>query len=246
VQYGPDPLHLVFWLLAGGYALGLLGILAVPDRVPRRPGWLASMRPSVAVPPAARSIFLAGVPALVGLWALAGLYLSLGPSLAVSLLQTDSRVAGGSVILALTGAGAIASIVVQSAAPEVVLVRGSLVVIAGVGISLIGVWTGSIVVFFAGSVIAGLGFGPAFSAFVGSTAPLAPPQWRGALVSAIYVLVYLSISVPAIVGGAGATLYGLRDTTLAYGLVVMLLTAATTVRLWRRTAAPGRMRGIRS
>jgi hypothetical protein len=56
------------------------------------------------------------------------------------------------------------------------------------------------------------------------------------LVAALYVVVYLSISVPAIVGGAGATLFGLRDTTLAYGVVVMLLAAATTVGVSRQTA----------
>lgn len=236
VQFGPDPEHLVFWVLAGLYGVGLIGIFAVPDPVGRRPGWLASMRPTIGVPPAARSMFLAGVPALVGVWALAGLYLSLGPSLAVSLLGTESRLAGGALILALTGAGAIASVAVQSFEPRLVLVRGSLVLIAGVGISLVGVVAGSIVLLFGGSVVAGLGFGPAFSAFIGATVPLASPQQRGALVAAIYVVVYVAISVPALVGGAGATVLGLRDMTVAYGLVVVLLAAATTLRVSRRLA----------
>ena len=239
VQFGPDPQHLVFWFLAGVYGLGLIGIVAVPDPVGRQQGWLASMRPTVGVPPAARSMFIAGLPALVGLWALAGLYLSLGPSLLVSLLGTDSRVAGGGLILALCGSGAVASVAVRSLEPRRVLVRGSLMLIAGVGITLLGVWGGSIILLFAGSGIAGLGFGPAFSAFVGATAPLAPPQQRGALVAAIYVAVYLAISVPAIVGGAGATVLGLRDMTLAYGVVVILLATATTVGVSRRLAKAG-------
>jgi MFS family permease len=234
VQYGPDPLHLVFWLLAGAYALGLVGILAISDPVDRRPGWLASIRPTVGVPSAARSTFTAGLPVLVALWALAGMYLSLGPSVAVSLLDSDSRLAGGTIILALTGVGAIASVVVASAAPHVVLVRGSLLLILGVAVTLVGVWARSIVLLFAGSVIAGLGFGPAFSAFVGSTVPLARPERRAALVAAIYVVVYVSISVPAIVGGAGATAFGLRDTFVIYGVVVIALGAATTVGVSRR------------
>lgn len=45
VEYGPDPLHLVFWVLAAAYAAGLLVISAIPDPVLRRPGWIASMRP---------------------------------------------------------------------------------------------------------------------------------------------------------------------------------------------------------
>jgi hypothetical protein len=54
-------------------------------------------------------MFAAGAPSLVGTFALAGLYLSLGPSLAVFVLQTDSRVVGGLVILALAGTGAVSA-----------------------------------------------------------------------------------------------------------------------------------------
>ena len=66
VEYGPDPLHLVFWLLAAAYAAGLLVISAIPDPVLRRPGWVASLRPTVDVPAAARPIFLGGLPAVIG------------------------------------------------------------------------------------------------------------------------------------------------------------------------------------
>src|SRR5919198_4706824 len=37
VEYGPDRLHLVFWLLAAAYGLGVLLILAIPGPVIRRP-----------------------------------------------------------------------------------------------------------------------------------------------------------------------------------------------------------------
>jgi len=179
---------------------------------------------------------MAGVPALVGLWALAGLYLSLGPSLAIALLSTESRVAGGALILALAGAGAVASIAVHSVEPRLVLIRGSIVLICGVAITLVGVASGSIVLLYAGTIVAGFGFGPAFSAFVGSTAPLVPTHQRGGLVAAIYIVVYLAISVPAIAGGAGVTVFGLRDTTVAYGVVVIALAAATTWAVSRRLA----------
>src|SRR3989475_2915825 len=109
VQYGPDPLHLVFWLLTAVYVLALAAMLVIPDLVERTPGWLQSMRPQIGVPPAARSLFTASAPSLIATWTLGGLYLSLGPSLAISLLKTDSHIAGGMVIVALAGAGAVAS-----------------------------------------------------------------------------------------------------------------------------------------
>ena len=163
VQYGPDPLHLVFWLLTAVYVLALAAMLVIPDLVERTPGWLQSMRPQIGVPPAARSLFTASAPSLIATWTLGGLYLSLGPSLAISLLKTDSHIAGGMVIVALAGAGAVASTLVRAADPRVIVIRGSLVLIVGVGITLLAVAIGSTVGLYAGSVIAGLGFGPAFT-----------------------------------------------------------------------------------
>lgn len=236
VEVGPDPLHLVYWVLAVAYAIAAIGTLVLPETVGRRGGWVRSLRPMIGVPAAVRPIFMASAPALVGMWGLAGLYLSLGPSLAISVLQVESRLAGGMVILALAGSGAVSSYLYRRADPASSLVRGCLVLLAGVALTLLGVWLDSSVLLFAGSVVAGAGLGPAFSAFVRIVAPLAPAESRGALISAIYVVTYLSFSVPAVVGGAAATAFGLRTATFAYGAVVMVLSAVTTVAVSRRMA----------
>jgi predicted MFS family arabinose efflux permease len=111
---------------------------------------------------------------------------------------------------------------------------------AGVGVTLLGVWAESILILVAGAVIAGIGLGPAFSSFLRTVAPLAPPEQRAALLSATYVLIYLSFSVPAVIGGVAVTVFGLEPTTYAYGLAVMVLAAFTTVTVSRRlgTVAP--------
>jgi MFS family permease len=186
VEYGPNPLHLVFWLLAGAYMVGALVIAAIPDPVLRRPGWFASMRPTVDVPAAARPIFLAGLPAVIGMWALAGSYLSLGPSLASQLLAADNRAAAGLIIFALAGTGAVTAAVARSGEPSRLLVRGSALVIAGVSATLVGQLLSSVALLFGGSVVAGVGLGAGFSAYVRATAPLVAPERRGALVAAIY------------------------------------------------------------
>jgi MFS family permease len=234
VQYAPNPLHLVFWLLTGIYALAFAAMPLLPDVVRRTPGWLPSMRPQVGVPRDARSRFATLAPSLIAIWALAGLYLSLGPALAISLLRTDSRVAGGLVIVALAGAGALASAVVRGAEARLLVTRGSLGLILGVGITLAAVALDSTAGLYAGSFIAGLGFGPAFSGVFRSLAPLAPPDKRNALVAAIYVVIYLSFSVPAVIAGAAVTRFGLTDTTYGFGLVVMALATVTTVAVSRR------------
>jgi MFS family permease len=237
VQYAPDPLHLVFWVLIALYAASAVAVLAIPDPAPRRPGWRSSLRPALAVPAPARPMFVAGAPSLVGTFALTGLYLSLGPSLAVLVLETDSLIVGGLVILALMGTGAVSAFLFSRVSPARVLVRAPAILIGGVGVTLIGVWAESIAILYAGSVIAGIGLGPAFSAFLRTVTPLAPAEQRAALLSATYVLIYLSFSVPAMIAGVAVTIYGLEPTAYAYGLAVMALAAFTTVAVSRRLAA---------
>ena len=82
VQYAPAPTRLIWWALLAVFAAGIVAVLAMAEPASRRPGVLASLRPRVAVPRQARSTFAAAVPCIVAGWALGGLYLSLGPSLA--------------------------------------------------------------------------------------------------------------------------------------------------------------------
>ncbi len=115
------------------------------------------MRPDVGVPAAARPVFKSLAPSLVAQWAIAGFYHSLGPSLALALLATDNRAAGGLVIGALLGTGAVASAVVRAADPRATAATGSALLAVGVGLTLAGVATGSAALLFGGSVVAGLG-----------------------------------------------------------------------------------------
>ncbi len=237
VQYGPDPRQLVFWLMLVIYALALPATVIMPDRVQRSSGWLHSMSPQVGVPPAARPQFAAMAPSLVATWALGGLYLSLGPSLAIALLRTESHIAGGLVIVALMGGGAVASALMRMAEPRTLVISGSLLLVIGVGLTLLAVAFHFGAGLYAGSLIAGLGFGPAFSGVFRSLAPRAPPDKRSALVSSIYLAIYISFSIPAIIAGVAVGRFGLINTALGFGVIVMALGIVTTVAVSREREA---------
>jgi MFS family permease len=235
VQYGPDPLRLVYWILVAVFALAIAGVLAMPETVERhRGGWAHIMRPRIGVPYQARGTLLAVAPVLVATWALGGLYLSLGPSLAVSLLHTSSHVTGGLVIVAVTATGAVTSVVVRDHAPQRVLIGGALMLALGIGLTLLGLNEEQTVLFFAGSVVAGIGFGAGFSGAFKTIVSLAPPTERASLVAAVYVLCYVGFSVPAVAAGIAVTHAGLLATTNVYGSVLVVLAlwaaAATTAR----------------
>jgi MFS family permease len=240
-EYGPDPLGLIFWLLLGVFVVGILAVLAMPETVASRGGWLGALRPRIGVPHASRSTFLTAGPVLVATWALGGLYLSLGPSLAVSLLHTTSHVTGALVIVALAATGALISILSRGHLPQHTMIAGALLLATGVGITLVGLNEQSTAVFFAGSVVAGSGFGAGFSGAFKSIMMTAPPTARAGLVAAMFVLAYLAFSLPAIAAGIAATHEGLLHTTNVYGAVVAVLalwaTGATLLRHRRASAA---------
>jgi MFS family permease len=125
VELGPDPTHLVYWVLGGLYVFGLAGILLVPDVSVRRPGWLGSLAPKVGVPRGARPLFLAYLPSLIGVWALGGLFLALGPTLAISLLGQPSPAYGGLVIMLLLGTGAVTSVLMRDREAASLVAGGS-------------------------------------------------------------------------------------------------------------------------
>jgi MFS family permease len=96
VQYAPAPTQLVFFLLVGALTLAVLGTLAMREPLANPSRGSAPLRPRVGVPREARGRFAGAAPSLVATWALGGLYLSLGPSVAVGILQRPTSSAGSS------------------------------------------------------------------------------------------------------------------------------------------------------
>ncbi|WP_055586276.1 MFS transporter [Peterkaempfera griseoplana] len=240
VEYVPRPRVLVYALLLALFAAAaLLVVPAVPETSPMRPGALASLAPRLGIPREARPLFLIVVPCLFAVWALGGLYMSLGPSIAVGILHLSNHLIGGLVIFTLTGAGAVGALLRRNRLPRRTMTQGFLAFFAGVGATLGALATTSTVLFFAGTVVAGYGFGTGFLGAFQTVGPLAGPDQRARLLSSLYVVSYLGFSLPAVAAGVAVVQVGLRPTATAYGVVVMVLAcvALTGLLLHRRREA---------
>ena len=180
----------------------------------------------------------------MGVWALAGFYLSLGPSLAAQLLHSENLLWGGILIFLLTGLGAAASAVLAKTDPSGVMLGGCLALIAGALVTFAAIETSTPAVLFVGTAVAGLGFGPAFMGAYRVHVALAPSDDRAGLITAIYIVSYLATGIPAVIGGIATSHYGLHDTALVYSLVVAALAAvgAGSFLIRRMRAAGGRAR----
>jgi predicted MFS family arabinose efflux permease len=240
VQYLPDPTHLIYVVLLGVFGLQAAGVLAMRETAPRRPGGLRSLVPEVRLPAALRGEIAIAVPVLFAVWALAGFYGSLGPALTGALLHSTSVVYGGLSLFILAGVAAGSVLAFQRTEPRQVLYLSIGALVAGVAVTLAAVSADSAVGFFAGTAIAGVGFGGGFQGAIRLVIPLAGERERAGVLSLLYIVSYLGLGVPAVIGGVLVTeVNGVLQTAREYGSAVILLAAAALAGLLlRRPAKP--------
>jgi predicted MFS family arabinose efflux permease len=245
VQYAPTPTHLIWWALLAVFTAGILTVLAMTEPVPRRPGVLASMRPRVTVPRRARATFAGAVPCLVATWALSGLYLSLGPSLAAQETGSRNLLWGGLVIFLLCGTGGAADFVFPGISSRTAMLAGCLSLLAGVTATFGAIATTTPAAFIVGTAVAGVGFGLAFQGAFRMIVALAAPSQRAGLVTAVFAVGYFGFSVPALIAGVATTKFGLHSTALVYSASLAVLIAAAIGLLLIRPGADASAAGRR-
>jgi predicted MFS family arabinose efflux permease len=241
VQYAPAPTHLIWWSLLAVFAVSIVAVLAMAEPGIRRPGVLTSLRPQVAVPRQARGTFAGAVPCMVAGWALGGLYLSLGPSLAAAATGSPNLLWGGLVIFLLCGTGAVAAFLFRGIAARAAMLAGCLCLLAGMAVTFGAIVTTTSPAFLTGTAVAGVGFGLAFQGSFRMITALAEPDDRAGLVAAIYIVGYLAFSVPALIAGVATTKFGLHPTALVYSASLAVLAAAAVgILLIRPGGEPAR------
>lgn len=238
VAAAPAMIDLVFLVLLGLLVLQAVGTALGPETVARVPGALASLVPRVSFPPSVRSTALWVLPAATACWALGGLIISLGPNLVRTLTGAESVVLTGVVVAALTGTGGIAILFLGATAPRRVLALGMSLLVAGMAATIGALAAGSVALYLAATVVAGVGFGAGFLGVLRTLLPQAAPHERAGLLSAIYVVSYLSHSIPAVAAGAVAGAAGLVPTAIGYAGAVLLLALLVLAGLRRNRPAP--------
>lgn len=237
MTHAPDPAHLVFVVLLVVTLLEILLLMVMPETTQRRPGALTSLRPHIAIPASARSAVMRTSPVNIAGWALGGFYLSLMPSLVMATTGIRSPLVGASVVSVLMLV-ATATVLLTRNMPAIrVLPVGTLSLLIGVAVTLIGVNLQQVALLFAGTMIVGIGFGGNFSAILRIVLPLAHSDDRAGLLSAFFVQSYLAFALPAIGAGLLARDIGLAQTAYIFGAGVMVLATISLVAA-RRISAP--------
>jgi hypothetical protein len=237
VQYLPAPTHLVYVVLGVIFVLQSIGVALMADTIAPAPGALASLKPQLNLPVATRGPLLLALPVLVASWSLAGFYGALGPMLIRGMLGVSSALLGGLALFVLAASAGLAVLVLQHRQPRAMMTLGASLLAAGVGVTVWSLSHHAIAAFFAGTSIAGMGFGTGFQGAVRSIVPFAASHERAGVLSIVFVVSYLSMGVPAIAAGTLVARYGdILDTGKEFGLVVITLALTAVLAAGLRMA----------
>jgi len=231
VQFAPAPTILVYIVTLALLALQAMLLWVMPETTTRRTGLLASLKPEIAVPLQARRTLLALTPINVAVWALAGFYLSLVPSLVTATTGSTAPLVGGSVVAALTISGAAAVFLMRKRSAATIMWFGIPSMTLGILTVIAGMHAAEVSILALGTLIAGAGFGAAFLGTVRSIMPLAKPDERAGLLSAFYIQSYLAFSVPAILAGFLSKAFGFAEAADIYAAAILLLVGWGVVAL---------------
>ena len=237
VQYLPAPTHLVYAVLGVIFVLQGVGVALMTDTIAPAPGALASLRPRISLPLAARGPLLLALPVLVASWALGGFYACLGPMLVRGMLGANSALLGGLALFVLAASAALAVLVLKQHEPRALMTFGASMLAIGVGVTVWSLPHHAIVVFFIGTSIAGVGFGTGFQGAVRSVVSFAAPHERAGVLSIVFIISYLSMGVPSIAAGALVARHGdILGTGMEFGIAVMMLALAAVLAAGLRWA----------
>jgi MFS family permease len=222
VDHAPGPTVLSYVVLLVAGLLVMVAIAGVPETATATAQGISTVLAPrrVSVSRSARRCFTLISLSVVAVWAVGGIYLSLGPSIVAEILHSRSHVLGGLAITALAGSGAVAQVSCQRMRGRRPLLLGALLMLSGLILVALALAAGSAVVFFGGTVALGFGWGATYMASFRLAAGLAEPDHRGELITAIYIVAYAAASVPAVGAGVAAQHFGLHTAMAASVAVV--------------------------
>jgi MFS family permease len=201
VRYLPAPTHVVYLALIGVIVVQAAGVALLRETVTASPVPAGALVPEVRLPRSVRGPLLAAAPVVFAAWALGGLYGALGPALVRALTGSASVVLGGGSLTLLTVTAVISVYLLRKAPARTVMLAGIAALVAGVGITLVALGTGSAALFFAGTAVSGIGFGSGFQGGIRTVVPVAAPHERAGVLSLLFTVAYLGLGVPAVAAG---------------------------------------------
>ncbi|MGH8782400.1 MFS transporter [Paraburkholderia sp.] len=222
VQYGPWPMHLVFWMLAALLTL----LLAATWFLPRHagPGPVETWRPRLpSVPRRTRKAFVIAAVAMMTAYTHGVMILSLGGQVAHDLVDSRNALVNGTILAVFAITSGVVGILAKPLPARVAMIVGASASAAGMGLLALAAAWHRLPIFMAATAMTGTGYSLLFLSALEVINHATPSSRRGGVLSALYLLAYLSMGVVAAVLGRVATIHGLRfSVDLGVGIIALL------------------------
>jgi MFS family permease len=222
-RYLPWPTHLIFAAIVLLLVPGVAGLWKTPETTAARDtrNWRAALRPrAITVGPGLRTGFAGAALAGFCAFAVAGLFSALVPTLAASLLRVGNAAVAGLVVALVFIASGVAQIAASRLDARRAMVAGFLGTAAGLGTLEGAIAAGSATLLLACGIIVGTGNGLTLLGGVRRLGELAPPDRRGQLSSAFWIVAYLGMALPTLGVGLSASSVGLSSATAAFAIFI--------------------------
>jgi predicted MFS family arabinose efflux permease len=233
VQYAPWPTRLSFWVLAALIAL----LFAAAWFLPRGRAATDRWRPRAPfVPREMRAAFTLASLATMTAYTHGVLVLSLGGQVAHDLVGTSNALVGGAVLSLFAIVFGAVSFVGRTMPTRMAMIAGAIASAAGMALLALAVAQHNLLVFLLATSTAGAGYSLLFLSGLAVINAATPADQRGGVLSALYLLAYLSMGATAIVLGAVATAGSLG---LAVDLGAAVITVLSLITLFLALSRQG-------
>ncbi|MEU1529649.1 MFS transporter [Streptomyces fagopyri] len=235
-QYAPWPLYLPFAVHLGLVVCSAAVLLRLPETVgERRP--LRTVRPRrPRLPAQVRAVFgPAAIAAFVG-FALFGVFTAVSPAFLEHSLGVHSRAVSGLIVALAFFASTAGQLAVGVIGPGRSLPVGCAALLAGLALLAGALRWDLLVLVVLSALVGGAGQGIAFRGALSEVAQASPDDQRAAVISLLFVVAYVGISLPVIGAGVLADRIGLEGAGLVFIACMAVLVSAAVLYLLRRPA----------
>lgn len=196
----------------------------------------------IAVPAAVRPAFALAAVCVIVSWSVGGVFLGLGGAIAKDLVGRSDYLVTGLVVACLQAAAGLAQLAWNLRAGPSLWRRGMAVgivtLIAGVAAASATLEAGTVPGFVAAAAVTGLGMGLLFLMGTTLVAQHAPASARGETFSALFMVAYISLGVPAVVAALLAEVLGLTTAFHLLALAVSVIAGGGLVAVARFGSRP--------
>jgi predicted MFS family arabinose efflux permease len=229
IQYAPLPTRLSFWVLFGVLAALFIATWMLPR--PSASKTLDQWRfRTPSIPLELRKAFAVSAAAVTTAYTHGVLILSLGSQVAHDLVGSSNVLINGAALSLFAILTGVFGIIGKPLPPRTAMTLGAFASVVSMALLALAVAHHDLLIFLAATSTAGVGYSLLFLGGLEVINLAAPPEHRGGILSALYLLAYLSLGVVALTLGKVATVWGL-NLAIDLGAATIALLSAVTLAL---------------